>query len=142
MSATGGCLCGAVSYTVSEKPAKTEACHCDMCRKWSGGVFMSVHYKEDEVTIRGGENISRYKSSEWAERCFCKVCGSNLFYRLTADGPFKGNHFIGFGTLDAPKGIPLTREVYVDKRPDGYAFSGEIETMTEAEFLALFGAPE
>ncbi|MDO6728133.1 MAG: GFA family protein [Cognatishimia sp.] len=142
MSATGGCLCGAVTYTVSDKPTKTGACHCEMCRRWSGGVYMAIHYKEDEVTIKGGEHISRYKSSDWAERCFCNICGSNLFYHVTLDGPYKGNHHIGFGTLDDPKGIPLTSEIYVDKRPDGYAFAGELETMTEAEVIALFGSPE
>ena len=32
------------------------------------------------ITFQG--EVSRYDSSEWAERGFCSRCGSNLFYRL------------------------------------------------------------
>ena len=37
-----------------------------------------------DVTFEGEENISVFESSEWAERGFCKECGSHLFYRLKA----------------------------------------------------------
>lgn len=76
----GTCLCGDVTYEASVK-ANAGACHCKMCRQWSAGPFMSVHV-DGEITFSGEQNISIYCSSEWAERGFCKRCGSNLFYKL------------------------------------------------------------
>ncbi|GAA6209282.1 GFA family protein [Cognatishimia sp. WU-CL00825] len=138
MSVTGACLCGAVRYTLKDKPKETGACHCDMCRRWSGGVFMSVKCKAEEVTLDGQKHIGRFKSSDWAERCFCNRCGSVLFYRVTASGPYHDDHHFGFGTLDNPNGIPMTSEIYIDKKPDGFAFKGDHHTMTEAEVIAMF----
>ena len=34
------------------------------------------------VDFTGASNIARYDSSEWAQRGFCRNCGSNLFYQL------------------------------------------------------------
>ncbi|MGH1464670.1 MAG: GFA family protein [Cognatishimia sp.] len=138
MSVTGGCLCGAVRYTLREKPKETNACHCEMCRRWSGGVFMSVRSRAEDVTLEGQDHMGRFKSSDWAERCFCTQCGSVLFYHVTAEGGFHDHHYFGFGTLDDQSGIPLTNESFIDKKSDGFAFSGKHSTMTEAEIMAMF----
>ena len=42
MTHTGSCLCGAVTFTATELPDETGACHCQMCRKHSGGVFLGM----------------------------------------------------------------------------------------------------
>ena len=39
ISAKGGCLCGAVEIEAKTLVAFVGACHCSMCRKWSGGHF-------------------------------------------------------------------------------------------------------
>jgi Glutathione-dependent formaldehyde-activating enzyme len=36
---TGGCLCGAVRYTVRGEPVHVGRCHCADCRKESGSAF-------------------------------------------------------------------------------------------------------
>ncbi len=138
MSVTGGCLCGAVRYTVERKPKEAGACHCQMCRKISGGVYIAFRLSESEVTFEGKDHIARYASSPWAERCFCKLCGGNLFYHVLADGPFKGNHHIGLGTLDDPSGVPMVSEIYIDQKPDSYAFTGDLHQMTQAEIEAMY----
>ncbi len=41
-SLTGGCMCGAVRYRISEKPIAAALCHCNRCRpqaKLHGGVL-------------------------------------------------------------------------------------------------------
>ncbi|HZT84533.1 MAG TPA: GFA family protein [Gaiellaceae bacterium] len=35
----GGCLCGAVRYTVRGEPFHVGRCHCADCRKRSGGAY-------------------------------------------------------------------------------------------------------
>ena len=38
----GSCLCGAVRYRVNARPATMGACHCDACKKMSGGTNLFV----------------------------------------------------------------------------------------------------
>jgi hypothetical protein len=38
----GGCMCGAVRYTIAEKPLPTGLCHCDRCQPQSGSAFSTV----------------------------------------------------------------------------------------------------
>src|SRR5256885_2975991 len=67
-------LCGAVSF-VSPQAGEIGACHCGYCRRWGGGPMLTVHCGPD-VKFEGGENIGTYASSEWAERAFCRQCGT------------------------------------------------------------------
>ncbi|MFK7744747.1 MAG: GFA family protein [Roseobacter sp.] len=140
MKQTGGCLCGAVTYTLNEPAKTTGACHCAMCRKWSGGVYLGVQVPDGGLQVRGGDNLQTYASSPWAERAFCRTCGSSLWYRITAEGPHQGEHHVGLGTFDDATGIALTEEIFIDKKPDGYGFAQNTKVMTEAEVMALFAA--
>ncbi len=138
MSNSGSCLCGAVKYTVTSLPSSAGACHCGTCRKWSGGIYIGVQVAPDDICFEGAENITRFKSSDWAERGFCGICGSSLFYRVTAPGPHEGTYHIGMGTLDDPGGLRVTEEIFTDAKPKGYAFAGDLKGMTGAEVFALF----
>ena len=132
--ATGKCLCGEVTFTVEKVEEHYHACHCDMCRRWSSGPLFAA--SAEGVTFTGEENIRRYKSSEWAERAFCKICGSNLFYFFVPGQA----HIMCVGAFDDPSKFRMTGEIYVDHQPDGYAFAGDLSRMTEAEVLEKFGA--
>ena len=139
---TGHCLCGAVRYTLAEFPEGYGACHCDMCRRWTGGIELGLQVKPGGVSWDGEEHIKTYQSSEWAERGFCRTCGSNLFWRLTMPGPMQGMMSVTAGTLDTLDGLALTAEVYIDHKPAGHAFAGERPRMTEAEVLEMAGVTE
>ncbi len=139
MSHSGACLCGAVSYEITSEVKETGACHCAMCRKWSGGVYLAVAVPKDGMKITGEDQIGIYISSPWAERAFCKTCGSSLFYRVTAEGPMQGEMHVGFGTLSDVSNIPFTGELYIDLKPEAYSFAGEgRHQMTDAEVTAMF----
>ena len=141
MSMTGKCLCGAVRYTIASDKTEAGACHCEMCRAWTGGVFLSVTVAKEELTLVGGEHLTVYKSSDWAERGFCSRCGSSLFYRITAPGPMEGEFHLCAGTLEDWGGATLKTEIYIDRKPAGYAFAGETRKMTKAEIEAMFAPP-
>ena len=81
MSRTGKCLCGAVTFTAEPMPTM-QACHCDMCRKWGGGPYMSTPCTN---AVFDGP-VTAYASSEIADRGFCATCGSHLFYFAKAAG--------------------------------------------------------
>ena len=137
---TGGCLCGAVRYRLGEAPTAFGACHCAMCRKFTGGVEFGLQVPPGGVTWEGEENIGTYASSDWAERGFCRICGSSLFWRLTAPGPMEGMLSLSAGSLDSMEGLSFDVEVYIDAKPDIYAFAGERRRMTEAEVMAMVAA--
>ncbi len=84
---SGHCLCGAVTIEATPQRPHMEACHCDMCRRWGGIAFVGVGCG-DQVKLLGEEHITRYRSSDWAERGFCSRCGSNLFFRFLPTGSY------------------------------------------------------
>lgn len=128
----GKCLCGAVKFSTKTVETHHHACHCGMCRRWGGGPMLAA--AAEGVTFSGEEHLRRYSSSEWAERGFCERCGSHLFYFLAPAAAY----FISVGAFDDPKAFTLTREIFVDHQPSGYAFSGQHERWTEAETLAHY----
>ncbi len=133
MSSAGGqCLCGAVRFSVESVDPHHHACHCGMCRRWSGGplFMMSV----SGASFEGSNNITIYDSSDWAERGFCRTCGTNLFYRFKKTG----NYTICAGTFDDSSQFELSSEIFIDNKPDGYDFAGDHPRLTEAEAIAKF----
>ena len=133
---TGKCLCGAVQFTASNVETHHHACHCGMCRRWAGGPLFAT--AAEGVEFSGTENLARFKSSDWAERGFCRNCGSNLFYYLApAD-----QYMLAIGSFEDASPFTLAREIFVDRKPDGYVFAGEHPRWTEAETLAHFKAGE
>ena len=99
---TGGCLCGAVRYESSEAPNLVGYCHCRMCQKASGGLFLIfADFQGDAFRyVRGQPRY--YRSSELATRGFCSECGSPIVFQYDdSSGPA-----IMVGTLDHPEDWP------------------------------------
>lgn len=134
---TGQCLCGKVSYRLTEPVKDVGACHCSTCRRWTGGPFLALHCGAGGVKFGDENAISIYSSSEWAERGFCDTCGSNLFYRLRQSGEI----FLLAGTLDDQSELEFVSQVFIEEKPAFYTFSNETKNMTGAELFALY-APE
>ena len=133
-SPSGRCLCGAVSFKAARVEAHHHACHCGMCRRWAGSPLFAAAVQG--VEFSGAENISRFNSSDWAQRGFCKICGSSLFYCLVpAD-----QYLMAVGTFDDPTPFSLALEIFIDYKPQGYAFAGNHPQWTEAQTLAHHGA--
>ena len=130
---TGKCLCGAVKFPAVDVSFNHSVCHCSTCRRWTGGgPFFGTRNKG--VTFEGEENIGRYASSAWAERGFCKTCGTTLFYFPKPAGTYS----MGVGTFDDPSPFRLASEIFIDDKPDGYAFAGDHPRLTAEETFAKF----
>lgn len=133
---TGGCLCGAVRYRLTGAAPHFGACHCSMCRRFSGGVFLAVEVPAGGLAWESGEDaVATYVSSEWAERGFCRNCGTSLFWRMREGDAMA----LAAGSLDTLEGMDFTSEIYIDRKPAAYAFAGERKRMTEAEVVEAFG---
>lgn len=137
----GGCLCGAVRFAAHNVPATFGGCHCKMCQRWAGAALLAVTVPTSDIRFDGADHIATFQSSDWAERAWCSRCGSGLWYRVTK-GPHMGAYEIPVGLFDDPNGLTMTREIFIDRKPDGYAFAGDHQRMTEAEVLALYAPNE
>ena len=133
----GHCLCGAVTLRATPVRRHVEACHCTMCRRWSGLAFLGVQCGTD-VEFEGEEHVVRYRSSDWAERGFCGRCGSSLFYRYLPSG----NYGLLAGLFPDYAFLPLNEEIFIDEKPAYYAFAADSEKLTGAEVMAKFGVGE
>ena len=117
MDGTGQCLCGAVKFEALNIEKRIHACHCSMCRRWNGSPGMGCSV--GAVRFYGEESIGRYPSSEWAERGFCKKCGSNLFYFQKPD-----RYTMSVGAFnDQP--FELEKEIFCSYKPAWYDFAGD-----------------
>lgn len=86
---TGGCLCGAIRFTVSAPVEALRACHCTHCQKSSGtGASVDALVPGSTFVITQGAP-KRYDdqadSGRTLCRCFCGDCGSPIYgYRQTS----------------------------------------------------------
>ncbi|MCB1915299.1 MAG: GFA family protein [Rhodocyclaceae bacterium] len=134
-SKSGRCLCGAVQVVAKTVSSQVGVCHCGYCRTWSGGPLLAVDCGTD-VVFDGTEHITTYASSAWAERGFCSRCGTHLFFRLKANGQV----LMPPGLFEDTEGFVLSEQIFVDRKPGYYAFANPTAMLTEAEFLAKYGA--
>ena len=132
---SGRCLCGAVRFT-AEVGEEFGACHCSMCRRWGGAPGMAID--GHAVRFEGAENIVRYRSSESAERGFCRICGSSMFYKMFKDDKYE----LILGALDDQDGLVMTRQIYIDEKPAHYEFANQTRTLTGAEVEAIDAAQD
>ncbi|MEL6320885.1 MAG: GFA family protein, partial [Cyanobacteria bacterium J06626_14] len=106
----GQCLCGAITVKTPDKKT-IDACHCSMCRRWGGGPALGVSCGTD-VQIDGTDTIKVYQSSEWAERGFCRECGTHIFYRLLATSEY----FLPAGLFQDDAEFEFTEQIFIDRK--------------------------
>jgi len=132
---TGHCLCGAVTITVEgEHDPRVGACHCRMCQRWSGGLFLCFTANAAAVTVTG--EVRRYRSSSFAERAFCPRCGSHLWFNDVEDGREPQSYELMPGLFDAARNWPLRSEIYVDRAMASVHLLGDHRRKSRAEYEA------
>ena len=132
MPMTGRCLCGAVRFSGTPAKMHMDACHCSLCRRWSAGPFFGVNCPD--LAVEDESALATYASSEHAERQFCGICGSTLFWRMK-DGSMIA---VSAQAFDDPSSLPLEIEIFVDEKPATYEFANATVKMTGAEVMAAF----
>ncbi len=119
---TGGCLCGAIRYTVSVPVTELRACHCTNCQKGSGSagsvnaVIPSAAFKLTQGTLKRYESIA--DSGRTLYRDFCGDCGSPIYsQRATA----LDTVVVRAGTLDDAGDMKITANIWTrSARPWAY----------------------
>ena len=131
----GQCVCAATTFTVELKNHDVHACHCSICRRQTSGVIMTIDVEQGSLQFSQDEHLSIYNSSDWGERGFCNCCGTNLFWRTKDQSYCNINAF----ALDQqPQDIKFDMEIFIDNKPEFYAFNNDTKKLTEADVIALF----
>ena len=110
---TGGCLCGAVRYTISVPINELRACHCTACQKASGAsgsvnaMIPSSGFKITKGTPKRFE--AKADSGRTLYRYFCADCGSPL-YSQRATTPEMVS--VRAGTMDRDQGWKITTNIW------------------------------
>ncbi|KAI1027445.1 hypothetical protein LB505_005930 [Fusarium chuoi] len=101
---TGGCLCGAIRYTVNfnqEYPwPPIMTCQCTMCRKWTSSLiaqFLVISPKQINPALNTFLSFKEYTSSPGRFRGFCGDCGTSIAWRSADYTPIFDLYL---GTLD------------------------------------------
>lgn len=129
----GHCLCGAVTISAPQRTG-VSVCHCGMCRRWGGGPLFALECGSG-VAIEGGEHVVSYRSSAWAERAFCRRCGTHLYYRMLEGGSYA----IPAGLLDDASGFALAMQIFIDEKPAYYSLAEPVPSLTGAQVSAAYG---
>ncbi|ENW21159.1 GFA family protein [Acinetobacter haemolyticus] len=131
----GQCVCGETTFDVKLKNHDVHVCHCSICRRQTSGVIMTVDVEQGSLAFLKQDHLTVYNSSEWGERGFCNACGTNIFWR-TKDQNYCNINV--FSLNESPQDLKLDLEIFIDNKPEFYAFQNSTKKMTEAEVVALF----
>nr|WP_263289458.1 GFA family protein [Tateyamaria pelophila] len=102
--------------------------------------MLEVSIKTEDLTWHGADRIATRASSDWAERAWCRDCGTNVYFRHTREDKWFGTTDLPLGIFDDASGFELTHEIYVDHKPDSFAYESKgHKHLTRAEVLALQG---
>ncbi|MCP4381968.1 MAG: GFA family protein [Hyphomicrobiales bacterium] len=114
---TGGCQCGAVRYALTEQPSEPHVCHCRMCQKAFGSFFAPLTGVPLSAfkTTRGDPAI--FKSSDRAERGFCRRCGTPLTFHYVTSPRIA----VSIGSLDHPERVKPKAQYGVEGRLPWFA---------------------
>jgi len=128
---SGGCLCGAVRFTVTLPTLFCGHCHCTMCRRSHGAAYVTwLAVVRSQVTIDAGQDqLTRYESSSHGSRSFCSRCGSSLLCVSTRHPDVVD---IPLAAMDGP----------IDRLPEMHVYFGDRASWTVVgDELPRLGGP-
>jgi|JI10StandDraft_1071094.scaffolds.fasta_scaffold1512871_1 hypothetical protein len=114
-SLTGGCMCGAVRYSINSAPEFVIQCFCRDCQLATGtGHTTVVGVLDENFRVDGAPKTYTTTGDTGGKvvRHFCGTCGSRLFTSGDLPGPLR---MVQSGTLDDPNRVTPQAAVYLGK---------------------------
>jgi hypothetical protein len=112
---TGGCLCGAIRYSVNQSLEKIIACHCAHCQKASGaGASHNAVVPTSAVSFtKGAPKVyaDTAASGNILKRYFCGDCGSPIYSQREKVPEMM---VLKVGTLDEPSHMKLVMNIWTN----------------------------
>ena len=122
----GKCLCEAVEYRIEGKLGPVYNCHCSKCRRWHAAAFRtraSIN-KTQFKWVKGDDNLSSYKSSDYVTKFFCKTCGSPLISTYDNKPDILG---IPLGGIEGIGDIEISAHIFVGSKASWYGITDNVQ---------------
>ena len=120
VSATGGCLCGAVRYEILGDLRGIVNCHCSKCRRFHGNFGAYTSIKFEDLNLINQETLKWFRSvtdeTPNVHRGFCGECGSSLFWHPRDQDRIA----VAAGSLDEPTNQQTIGHVWTSQISDYY----------------------
>ncbi len=121
----GGCLCGAVRYSLDARPLAVNACHCADCKKLTGATNLLMVLAPREAFSHSGAT-ERYRkradSGNEIDIVRCAACGVRLWHEpLTAPQIV----IVAVGTLDDTSWAVPTSHIFAKRASPGVVFQDD-----------------
>ena len=94
---TGQCYCGKTKFIATEEPQTVAYCHCDSCRRATGGAVAAFAALDENVVSFSPNEGRKVSISPGVTRTFCAECGSSLTGRYDY---LPGQVYISIGIID------------------------------------------
>lgn len=119
---SGSCLCTAVRFKTRGELRELIFCHCTQCRKQTGLYYAATNVLDRDLELEGAEDVTWYRSSDGAQRGFCRHCGSALFWK--ADGLDYTS--IMAGAFEKPTDLKPGYHIYCADKGDFYGIDDDL----------------
>jgi hypothetical protein len=120
----GGCLCGAVRYSVAWPPMIVATCSCRNCQKQAGSA-LSVIVMVAQSSMELSGTLSTYEdkgeSGDAVFRKFCGKCGSPILTEVPSASA-QGIAIIKAGTLDNSHDVQPSLHYWTGSAPSWMLF--------------------
>lgn len=139
MAIPGSCLCGGVRFEIDKAVGPFEICHCNRCRKVSGGAGMwavgvntaDFRFLEGHDLVGAYEAPLLYRPPAY-HATFCRRCGSPV-PEPNPDGDFME---IAAGLFDDDIGLSPDKHIFVEHLPAWHRVTDGLPQYTLREIYA------
>ena len=105
-------MCGAIHYEINGPHTYAGICHCDDCRRATGGAYVPwIGVKPEHFKLTSGA-LTENESSPGIFRGFCGACGASLTFR----GEGWDDLAVTIASLDDPNAITPESNVFLRER--------------------------
>jgi hypothetical protein len=127
LRASGGCLCGFVTFEVRGPLRDVVYCHCRQCRRSHGTYAAYSAARREHLNFTEIKGLKWFESSPKARRGFCDNCGASLFWDSS------GNDYVALaaGSLDQPTGLKSIRHIFAADKGDYYEIADGLEILPQ-----------
>jgi hypothetical protein len=132
----GECLCGAVSFRLTNPKPSLYQCHCSLCRKQGGAASnaATIVGPAGFTWIKGQNSISKYALSSGFSSHFCRICGSPVPNPLR-DSPYI---WVPAGLLGSKQVLTVVAHIYVGSKASWDVIPSNVKQYKTMPKLAEF----
>jgi hypothetical protein len=127
MALSGGCLCGAVRFTIAaDAPLGARLCWCRVCQYLGAGSgTANAVFRKQDVSVSGpmSEYVSVAESGSVMHRRFCSQCGTSLFSEAE---PRPHQIVVRVGALDDPEVGKPNAIIWANEAPSWACFDPDL----------------